>query len=385
MRGGRGATVGLLTVLMAVVLLAVCGANWSPPAFAQAASGKSAPSAPSKNPFGQAAPAAPSSSATPGKTAEAVGMIDRVSNWILAKQAEYTRELVQAVRRLKTDNVFTAAGALAFLSFLYGVFHAVGPGHGKAIISSYVLANAQTARRGVLIAFMSSVFQAISAIAIVGIMALAFRATSLQMQSAEATIERISYALVCLVGAWMLVTQLRALVTGRPSHSHAHSGGASHGHGAHDHGHSHSHNDGHAHHDHNHAAGETCEECDHQHLPGPEQLTGNWSWTRALVLSFAVGIRPCTGAILVLVFALTQGLFWAGVFATFAMALGTAITVSALAVLAVVSRDWAAHLGGEQSRWVDRVYTLTALAGACAVFLLGVLLLWGSLGPARPF
>ena len=86
-----------------------------------------------------------------------------------------------------------------------------------------------------------------------------------------------------------------------------------------------------------------------------------------------------------LVFALTQGLFWAGVFATFAMALGTALTVSALAVLAVVSRDWAARMTGGQAIWVDRFYALAALAGSALVFVMGLLLLWGSLGPARPF
>ena len=83
-----------------------------------------------------------------------------------------------------------------------------------------------------------------------------------------------------------------------------------------------------------------------------------------------------------------QPWFWAGVFATFAMALGTAITVSALAVLAVVSRDWAARMAdgaGGRGVWVDRIYTLAALGGSALVFVMGLLLLWGSLGPARPF
>ena len=86
-----------------------------------------------------------------GRPTGTAGVFERMTAWVLDKQAEYNRGLVQAVRRFKTDNFFAAAGALAFLSFLYGVFHAVGPGHGKAIISSYVLANEQTARRGVVI------------------------------------------------------------------------------------------------------------------------------------------------------------------------------------------------------------------------------------------
>ena len=71
------------------------------------------------------------------------------------------------------------------------------------------------------------------------------------------------------------------------------------------------------------------------------------SWRKIMAVVFSVGVRPCSGAILVLVFALTQGLFWAGVAATFAMAFGTAITVAALATLALGSRELALKLGEE--------------------------------------
>lgn len=371
--GALGLWALLLTCLIGLAAPAAVTSAQTVPGPAPSPS--AAPSAPAKSPFGLAPPGG--QRAAPARVPENAGLLERLSFWVQDKQSEYTRGLVQAVRRLKTDNLFVAAGALAILSFLYGVFHAVGPGHGKAIISSYVLANEQTARRGVLIAFLSSAFQALSAIVIVGLMALVFKATSVQMQAAESMIERISYALVTAVGAWLLFVQIRALITGKPAHSHA---GHDHKGHAHEHGHAgHGHAHGHAH---AHAAGEAC---DHQHLPGPEQLTNNWSWKRALALSFAVGVRPCTGAILVLVFALTQGLFWAGVFATVAMALGTAITVSALAVLAVVSRDWAAGLTDGRGRWMDRVHTLAGLAGSSLVFVMGALLLWGSFGPARPF
>lgn len=368
----------LVLALVALLFVPCAGprAAWAQSAPAQDTTGQAAPA---KSPFGSAPPVAQRTTRPAGKPDANAGLFERLSFWVQAKQAEYNRGLVQAVRRFKTDNFFVAAGALAFLSFLYGVFHAVGPGHGKAIIASYVLANEQTARRGVLIAFISSTFQALSAIVIVGVMALILRATSLQMQAAETMIERVSYALVTLVGAWLLFTQIRAMITGKPAHRHGHD----HAHGNdhdHHHGHAPAHGTGHA-----HAEGEACEQCDHQHLPGPEQLTDGWSWKRALALSFAVGVRPCTGAILVLVFALTQGLFWAGVFATFAMALGTAITVSAMAVAAVLSREWAANTASGQAVWMDRVHILAALAGSGLVFVMGLMLLWGSLGPSRPF
>ena len=122
-------------------------------------------------------------------------------------------------------------------------------------------------------------------------------------------------------------------------------------------------------------------------MPAPAQLRGDWSWRRAFALAFAVGIRPCTGAILVLVFAIGQGLWWAGVFSTLAMALGTAITVSVLATVAVGSRELAKRLAGTSgsSKWVDRVQMAAGIGGAGLVLVLGLAFFVGSLGSAQPF
>src|SRR4029077_13912944 len=118
--------------------------------------------------------------------------------------------------------------------------------------------------------------------------------------------------------------------------THDHSG-HHHGHGHDHHGHAHSHVD----HDHVHD-----EHCGHSHGPLPGELAGPGGWRRGFGTIFAVGLRPCSGAILVLVFALAQGLFWAGIAATFVMGLGTAITVAAIAVMAVSAKDLARRLSG---------------------------------------
>ena len=121
-------------------------------------------------------------------------------------------------------------------------------------------------------------------------------------------------------------------------------------------------------------------------MPDPKQLEGDWSWSKALGLAFAVGIRPCTGAIFVLGFALAQGLLWAGIFATFAMALGTAVTVSALAALAVGSREFAARIGGAgNSRWAAAVRTIAGVGGSLAVLVFGLILFVGSLSQQSAF
>ena len=106
-------------------------------------------------------------------------------------------------------------------------------------------------------------------------------------------------------------------------------------------------------------------------MPDPSQLEGKLSWRKALAIAFSVGIRPCTGAILIMIFAMSQGLLIAGIFATFAMALGTAITVSTLAALAVGSRELATRLAGGESRFADAVSTGAGLLGSTLVFLMG--------------
>ncbi len=296
------------------------------------------------------------------QTPQSSGWFSRSWAWLIAQQRAVNEQLSNAIKRFKTDNPIYAALLLAFLSFTYGVLHAAGPGHGKAVISSYVLANEQTVRRGILLSFMAALMQAISAITIVGVLAILLNQTGLQIRTTENWITTFSWALVAIVGAWLLVAQLRNIFFKTPAAQHTHHG--SHNHGDHDH-------DG--------------EHCDHVHMPGPDAVQGPWSWRKALAIAFAVGIRPCTGAVLVLIFALTQGLLWAGVFATVAMSLGTAITVSALAALAIGSREFAKTLAGNTSVWASRIQTAAGLIGASLILVLGTMFFIGSLSATAPF
>jgi ABC-type nickel/cobalt efflux system permease component RcnA len=293
-------------------------------------------------------------------------------SWLMDVQHKLHTQLAAAVRGMKAEgNAWLAAATLVGLSFLYGVFHAAGPGHGKAVISSYVVANRQTVRRGIILSFLSSLVQALSAIGLVSVLAIGMNAAGLEIKQAVRQFEIASSALIVLAGAWLLLVQLLRFVPAFRA-----SAVAAGGHGVSmpvpdtDH--------GHHHHHHEHGA-----PCDHAHMPLASDLEGPWSVKQAAAVVLAVGIRPCTGAILVLIFALSQGMFWAGVLATFAMALGTAITVSALAVLAVGSRDTAAMLVG--GRWADRIYSGAGVLGALLVLLFGVALLYGAIYHPSPF
>jgi ABC-type nickel/cobalt efflux system permease component RcnA len=284
---------------------------------------------------------------------------------ILDMQQKFFRQMGDALKSFKDSGSLAASWALITISFLYGVFHAAGPGHGKAVISSYVLANGATMRRGVALSFAAGLVQALSAIIIVSIFAVALNATGIEIRLIAQRFEIASGALITLAGFWLLSAYLwRRFMAAEPVLAHA------------GHGHSHHHDHDHHHHD------ENCG-CDHAHMPDPRELERDWSLRKAATIVLAVGIRPCSGAIFILIFALTQGLYWAGILSTFAMALGTAITVSTLAIAAVLFRG--ATLRYASSRWTTALYDTAAIAGSCLVIFFGIGLFLGSLGPARPF
>jgi nickel/cobalt transporter (NicO) family protein len=257
-----------------------------------------------------------------------------VAGWILLKQAEFYRMLSGLLRAAKADG--SAAYTLLGISFLYGIFHAAGPGHGKAVISSYLVANNETWRRGIVLSFASAILQATIAVAIVGIAAAMLGATAKAMGEAVRVIEIASYALIMAIGLRLLWVKGRAfvkLLREKRDAGHAH---------PHDHGHDHDH--GHSHHHHSHHHEDEASAWSHAHAPEPQDLSGRHWLKRGLTAVVAVGLRPCSGAIIVLVFALAQGLFWIGVASTFVMGLGTAITVAAIATLAVGARGLAGRL-----------------------------------------
>lgn len=328
-----------------------------------------------KSPLGLPIPS-PSTAAPATVTAPPVAasqsVTTRIWTWVFETQSRLNRDMAAAVRGLKSENPIAAALTLIGIAFAYGVLHAAGPGHGKAVISSYVLANEETVRRGIALSFLAALFQALSAILFVGILALLLKQTSLQMRSTEATIETLSWGLVAAVGAYLLWRQIMPLIANRrePDDSEG-PAGAHQAELVHPQGHDHVH-------------GPDCG-CGHSHMPSPRDLQGTaWSWRQALPLALSVGIRPCTGAILLLIFALSQGMLWAGVIGTFAMALGTAITVSILASMAVGSRNWAERMSGPGSVWAARIQTTAGIAGAGLVFLLGAAFFVASLKGSGP-
>ncbi|MEH2587264.1 nickel/cobalt exporter [Bradyrhizobium sp. AZCC 1721] len=317
-----------------------------------------------QNPFGGPRPAAEP-------------QVGGVIGWILAKQSEFYREMSATIRAAKSDG--SAVWTLLGISFAYGIFHAAGPGHGKAVISSYLVANEETARRGIVLSFASALLQALVAVAIVAVFAWLLSSTAKTMCSAEKAIEIVSYALIAALGARLVWTKgggfMRALQA-KPELAMASAT-------AHRHDHDHAHHHHHDHGDHHGHAHVHDEHCGHSHGPTPDQLAGPGGWRRGLGTIFAVGMRPCSGAILVLVFSLAQGLFLAGIAATFVMGLGTAITVAAIAVIAVSAKGLAKRLSAGREGGGALIMRGIEFGAAGLVLLFGLGLLFGYLAAER--
>lgn len=203
-----------------------------------------------KSPFGIA---------TPDSSGGFGGPLAPVFAWIALRQAEFYRTLTAALADIKENG--WAVWLLLLVSFAYGVFHAAGPGHGKAVISAYVLSSGERVRHGIAVSFAAAFVQALSAIVIVAVAAMVFRVTARSMTVATEWVEIASYALITVVGAWLLWSKLFG---GGDNHHHHH------------------------HHDDRNPQD-----------PSVQGAGGSGGWKSGLAgawsVILAVGIRPCSG------------------------------------------------------------------------------------------
>lgn len=345
-----------MKILRAPAALAVAALCWPAAAFA------------ASSPFGIATP---DGSGSVGWAGPFKGFF----LWVAAQQTVFYRDLTGALGQITESS--HAAVFLIALSFAYGVFHAVGPGHGKAVITSYLLVSGEKLKRGVAISFAAAFVQALTAIVVVSVGTLVLNVTALTMTRATDALEIASYAMIALCGIWLLWTKAfggghnhahAAIVDPRAGHDHA-----SHSHLGHDH----------ADHQHVHSAanGFVCD-CGHSHAPDPAALDRPLTFGRAWAAILAVGIRPCAGAVIVLVFAISQKLYWAGLLSVLFMALGTAITVSTLATLAVKAKDIALRLSKGESSGQLRAIRGLEIVAACGILVFGLVMLGGAIAAA---
>jgi nickel/cobalt transporter (NicO) family protein len=263
--------------------------------------------------------------------------------WILSVQSGFYGSLQAGVREMKQNG--SALFSLLLVGFAYGVFHAAGPGHGKGVISAYLVADEKALRKGFALSLAAALVQALVAIGIVFTVSLVLRATASTMNRLAMNVELASFIAVTLLGAviaWRKAGKvLGVMVLARNPYASVQ------------------------------------EDCDHVHMPPPEELSRMTRWRDMAGVAIAAGIRPCAGALIVLVFALSQGLFAAGIAATFAMALGTALTTGAIAALAVFFKTMALKVAGGRGALGAIAIAGLELLAAAFVLVLGASLLYG--------
>ncbi|MGU9868439.1 nickel/cobalt transporter [Kluyvera ascorbata] len=268
--------------------------------------------------------------------------------------------LLQAV----AENPTQAGGALLLFSFVYGVLHALGPGHGKVVITTWLATHPSKLKSSIGLTLAASLLQGLVAIGLVVVVLTLLRLPARQLHLSSFWLEKGSYALVGVLGlllCWRALKKLRTLLR-KPKFTAFT-----------------------PHHVHDQHCG-----CGHQHMPDPKQLERDEDWRARLMIVLSMGMRPCSGAIMVLLFSKVIGVFGWGIASALAMAAGTSLTISSLALLVHGFRTLAVKLSGTKTPvlWRQVGWTTLALAGGVILLAMAVVM-WVSAVPVgrglRPF
>lgn len=272
------------------------------------------------------------------------GMAD-LSRWAAAGQEQAQRALAGGLRAVRAGEPGAWASLMGVCA-AYGFFHAAGPGHGKLVIGGYGAAARVTALRLSGLALLSSLAQALAAVLLVALGAWVLGWSRAQMtDTAEAILAPASYIAIALVGVWLAVRGLRRL-SRTPAHGHDH--------------------------DHTPGADGTCETCGHAHAPTPAQVENMTSWRDAVAIVASIAIRPCTGAVFLLILCFGLGIPWAGVAGAFVMGLGTASVTILVAIAAVGARH--SVIDGMQGAGGLRAVALVEMGAGGLIALIATLL-----------
>ena len=265
---------------------------------------------------------------------------------IISEMRLWQRELHQSLAtavRITQEQSAGAFWSLVGLSLLYGVFHAAGPGHGKLIIATYLATHKTKLKKGIVLSFTSAALQGVTAIITVEITVRLLKLTIAEANSTAQTLERVSYVLIAIIGLIFMLAAFRRFLHELHNHDH----------------------------------------CNHSHLPNHEISSDKLPIVNFLSMVLSIGIRPCTGSILVLIFATILKLKVAGIVSVMAISFGTAITVSSLAALAVYARATAEELLKNMPTGnigIAYFFNGAALVGGLIIFLFGAALFLSTKG-----
>ena len=284
----------------------------------------------------------------------ALGAFDTLARMAAETQRALQAPLAGAVRAVQAGQPAAWAGLLA-VCFGYGVVHAAGPGHGKFVIGGYGVARRVPMLRLAVVALVASLAQAGVAVALVyaGVLALGWTRERM-VGLAEGSLAAASWGVIGLIGLWLVWRGIGGIWGQRAVQERAHS-------------HSHDH-----HHGHDHDHGADCG-CGHAHAPSVAEVARLSGWRDTLALIAGVAVRPCSGALFLLILTFQMGIGAAGVAGAFAMGLGVAVVTVGVAALAVWSREGVLAGLGEARVWRALPWVEIAGGAVIAAFAVGML------------
>lgn len=287
-------------------------------------------------------------------------------------QKNMHQQMAQLLQQVKA-NPHQTGMALMMFSLIYGVLHAVGPGHGKVVIITYLATHPAQLKSSLKLTFAASILQGGVAILLVTLLLGVLQLSSRYLHQSSFWLEKGSFLLViglgvllCLRAIKRLCQQVKALKPRKIAIQRIQPLAADHIHS------------------------DECG-CGHRHLPSAQELQAGDDWRTRLAIVLAMGMRPCSGAIMVLLFAKVIGVYWWGILSAIAMAIGTSLTISLLALLVHYARRLAVHLSRKQApaAWGAIAWATLALTGGMILLFAGVLLYLSSqpemMGGIRPF
>jgi nickel/cobalt exporter len=252
---------------------------------------------------------------------------------IMVWQHQLNTKLTEQIKKIKDEKTWNTLLPLIFISFFYGVLHAAGPGHGKVVVFSYFISRKANVRKGIFLGNLISLFHAVSGIVIVLILYFVIKTAYLSpFETISHKIKLVSYGLIVLIGLLLLLNSMFNITARLNSN-----------------------------------AGRN---------ESPEESSNSKD---ILPIALAVGMVPCPGVVIIMLFALSFNLLIIGLAMSFIMALGMATTITLTGIISIFGREGMLKGFARRERSRRLFQKGLTIFGSLLIILLGGMLLTGSL------
>lgn len=255
--------------------------------------------------------------------------IQKIIRQISTLQRQLTKEITKLAKEIKEQRSLKPIILILMLTFIFGMVHALGPGHGKTITFSYFIAERASIRKGILVGSLIGFLHALSALALVLVLYFIVRQVFIsQVEDFGRIIKLISYSFITAIGIFLLIKAIVGIVKKKESQSE-------------------------------------------------EQRITN---VRSIIpFAIAVGLTPCTGAVIILLFSISMGILSLGIISTFCMALGMATTISIVGIIAILAKNSLTRIFKASTKISMILQFVLSITGAVLIALLGLLLFTSTL------